>query len=176
MRPEGFLTLTGITDSKGRKISTQDAVDDGLVVPVSCSANGWMLDKTEIPLGHNLFLDQGRNIMSLLVGTGNTDYTVTKWGFGTGTTPPKTTDVSLQNPLQFGSNFDGGFYKTLVVDNPAPYMVRFQLTLSGNDGNGYLVTEFGLYSGNNTLVARKVSTGLAKASGQSRSYSWRIRY
>jgi hypothetical protein len=55
--------------------------------------------------------------------------------------------------------------------------VRVSFTLALGDANGYVITEMGLYSGNSTLMARKIrAVAVNKTSDFSPTLTWRIRF
>jgi len=68
MRPQGFVTISKLTRPDGRELSTQEAVDKGLIKPLARKPSGWGIQKHEIPLGHNLFTDEGRQTMAYAFG------------------------------------------------------------------------------------------------------------
>jgi hypothetical protein len=98
MRPQGFVTISKLTRPDGREVSTQEAVDKGLIKPLARKPSGWGIQKHEIPLGHNLFTDEGRQTMAYAFGFRSpiVNYVCTQFGIGTGTTPPKVTDVAVR--------------------------------------------------------------------------------
>ncbi len=188
MRPKGFLTISKLTRADGRVISTQDAVDQGLITPQCRTPRGWGIEKHEIPLGFNLFTDEGRQTLAYAFGFRSpiANYVCTQFGIGTGTTPPKVTDVALETPLTFyDSNSDSvpdSQYKPISkASYPYPFIVDIQMDLAYSEANGYLITEFGLFTGSsggggNVLLARKVVLGYNKQSSLSPSYQWRLRF
>jgi len=178
-RPEGLVTISGVRDSFGKVISTQRAVELGWIVPsAENSPAGWGVEKHEVSLGKNLFLDQGRQLLAFCFGfrAPISDFTCQQFGVGTGTTPPQVTDVTLEAPITLAStastlaDIDG-------VDFLSPFVVRVSYTIALGDANGYLITERGLFSGNGTLFARHVtSAGINKNSDFSPTLTWRIRF
>jgi hypothetical protein len=176
-RPEGLLTISGIKDAEGKPLSTQQAVDYGWITPSAGNFAGWGLARHEVPLGKNLFVDQGRQLVAYAFGFRSpiSDYTVQKFGVGTGTTPAKVTDVALQAPITLSNsstlkNIDS-------VDFLAPFVVRVSFTLGNDDANGYIISEMGLFSGGSALIARKVrSVSINKTSDYSPTLTWRIRF
>jgi len=178
-RPEGLVTVSGIRLASGRAISTQQSVDYGWIVPVSgVSPTGWGLDRHEVSLGSNLFLDQGRQLLAYCFGFRSpiSDFTCQKYSVGTGTTTPQVTDVALEAPITLAStsstmaSIDG-------VDFLSPFVVRVSYTIALGDANGNLITERGLLSGNGTLFARHVTTaGINKTADFSPTLTWRIRF
>lgn len=178
-RPEGLVTVSAVRLADGRFISTQQAVDYGWIIPTSGrSPAGWGLERHEVSLGNNLFLDQGRQLLAFCFGFKSpvSDYTCQKYGVGTGTTTPQVSDVALEAPITLAStastlaNIDG-------VDFLSPFVVRVSYTIALGDANGYLILERGLFSGNGTLFARHVtSAGISKTSDFSPTLTWRIRF
>jgi hypothetical protein len=178
-RPEGLVTISAVRGNDGESISTQRAVDLGWIVPSpGRSPSGWGLDKHEVSLGSNLFLDQGRQLLAFCFGfrAPISDYTCQKYGVGTGTTAPQVSDVTLEAPITLASvastvaSIDG-------VDFLSPFVVRVSYTVALGDANGNLITERGLFSGNGTLFARHVtSAGINKTSDFSPTFTWRIRF
>ena len=177
MKPKGFLSVSKVLDASGKEISTQRAVDYGWIVPdFRNSLKGWDLQKHEIPLGENLFCDGGRQLLAFCFGyyAPISSYVCSKFSVGTGTVPAKVTDVALQNPIEFSA---GVTTKTIYgIDCPTAFVARVEFTLGANEANGYLITELGLFSGNDTLYARRTTTGVNKSSDFSPVISWRIRF
>ena len=174
MRAKGFVSIVNICDGEGKIISPQKAVDYGWVKP-SRQGRGWGLDRSEIPLGENLFVDSGRQSLAYCFGfrAPITNFVVQQFSVGTGTTPPAVTDVTLVNPISLPS----GFYKPINgVDFPSPFVARVEFTLGASDANGYLITELGLFSGDTTMFCRKTITGLNKTSDFSPTIAWRVRF
>jgi hypothetical protein len=140
-------------------------VDRGLVKPVR-GAPGWGLTPDEIPLGHNLQLDNFRQYMAYAMTfrgpIGN--YVLQRFGVGTGVTPPTVGDVQLQNAIQLVAPDNPNVGTKLIdyVAYPAPFYAYIYFTLGVNDANGYSVTELGLYSGDNTLLIRWTVPGINK--------------
>lgn len=188
---EGYLAITGAIDSQGERISTRRAFDRGwlklhgpkIVAPTAWNFN----EKTDIPLGPNMFTDQGRQVLVYAFGFRSPiiNYVCTQFGIGTGTTPAKVTDTVLESPLTFyDSNADltaDSQLKPLSrVSFSVPFHIDFELTLGTTEANGYLITELGLFtgtdgSGGNTLVARKITTGVSKSNSIAPIFTWRMR-
>jgi hypothetical protein len=134
----------------------------------------WGLAPGEAVLGHNLMVDGGRQCLSYLLGGKSGSFSVGKVGFGTGVGVPKVTDVALESPIELSA----GVYTKLIdgADWPAPFVVRFTFTIGAAECNGYFITELGLFTANNVLIARRVDqVGISKVSGQSQTMSWRLR-
>lgn len=180
MRPKGLVTVSGITTADGKNIPLQQAVDWGWIKPASGrSPSGWGLPvKGEVSLGENLFLDQGRQLLAYCFGFRSpiSDYTCQRFGIGTGTTTPATTDVTLESPITLAS-VNSITAPIQGVDFLTPFVVRVSYNIAIGDANGYLITERGLFSGNGTLFARHVSSaGINKTSDFSPTLTWRIRF
>jgi len=170
--PKGIVFLESIVDSSGKKTSFNDAVRYGWI------SGGFKLNSSnEVVLGNNLFLDQGRQLVAYCMGNRSpaSDYSIKKFGVGTGTMPANVADTSLRSPVLLNS----GLYTGNIngIDFIEPFVMRVAFTLGVNDANGYLLTELGLFSGNGTLVAKRVSSvGINKTSDFSPTLVWRIRF
>lgn len=130
-----------------------------------------------MPLGENLFVDQGRQIVAYAFGFRSpvSDYTVQRFGVGTGLTPAKVTDVALQAPVTLNNSSTTKEIDT--VDFLSPFVVRVGFTLATDDANGYILSEMGLFSGGEALIARKVrAVSINKTSDFSPTLTWRIRF
>jgi hypothetical protein len=130
-----------------------------------------------VPLGKNLFVDQGRQVVAYAFGFRSPifSYTVQRFGVGTGLTPAKVTDVALQAPITLNN---GLTTKAIdAVDFLSPFVVRVAFTLATDDANGYMLSEMGLFSGGEALIARKVrAVSINKTSDFSPTLTWRIRF
>lgn len=176
-RPQGFLSISKVTLADGRTVSTQKAVDYGWIRPAAGRAPaGWGLERHEIPVGKNLFVDQGRQLMAYAFGfrAPISDYVCQKFGVGTGLTVARVTDVSLESAIDLG----GSTTKAIdFVDYINPYVCRVTFTLSVSEANGYLISEMGLFSGNDALMARKVqAVSINKTSDFAPTFTWRVRF
>ena len=100
---------------------------------------------------------------------------VQKFGVGTGLTPAKVTDVALQSPVLLNNAL---FTKPIdSVDFLSPFVVRVSFTLAVDDANGYILSEQGLFSGGDALIARKIrAVSINKTSDFSPTLTWRIRF
>jgi hypothetical protein len=176
-RPEGILTISGIKLVDGKTLSTQQAVDYGWITPARGQFRGWDLERHEVPLGENLFVDQGRQIVAFAFGFRSpiSNYTVQRFGVGTGLTPAKVTDVALQAPVTLNNALTTK--EIDAVDFLSPFVVRVAFTLANDDANGYILSEMGLFSGGEALIARKVrAVSINKTSDFSPTLTWRIRF
>jgi hypothetical protein len=177
MRPQGLLTVSRILDAAGRAISPQKAIDYGWIIPEPGQVVGWDLGRDEIPLGRNLFVDQGRQLLAYAFAfrAPIQNFVCQNFGVGTGTRPAKTTDVALQAPVALASGHYTGSIDS--IDFLSAFVVRAAFTLGLADANGSLITEMGLFSGNNTLITRRVRTvGINKTSDFAPTLTWRLRF
>ncbi len=178
MRAKGLVTISGITLADGTSIPLQKAIDYGWIKGAQSAPAGWGVGRDEISLGENLFLDQGRQLLAYAFAfrAPIEDYTCQKFGVGTGTTAPKVIDTTLEAPILLSST---SAYTAPIdsIDFLAAFVVRVGFSVATSDANGYLLTELGLYSGNDTLVARKIrSVGINKTSDFSPALTWRLRF
>lgn len=179
MRPQGLVTVTRIVDAEGREVSLQRAVDYGWVTNAERAPSGWGIGRNEACLGKNLFLDQGRQLVAFCIGFRNpiSDFTLQKFGVGTGTTAANVADIALEAPIQLASQADATTAPIDAIDFLTPFVLRVAYTLAYGDANGYLIRERGLFSGNDTLIARHVSAaGINKTSDFSPTLTWRLRF
>ncbi len=142
---------------------------DWNMAPNTAAPAGWGIGRDEICIGANLTVDGMRQNVAYLLGNQapTSDYVITSFSVGTGTTAPTVADTGLQNAV-LTKAIEG-------CDYPAPFVVRVEMQLGPSEANGYLLTEWGLYSGNGTLLARKVATGFNKSSSLSPVFYWRLR-
>jgi hypothetical protein len=177
-RPEGYLTISSIRDAKGDLVSAQEARERGWIRgPKIKAPEGWGIGADEVPMGHNLVVDVGRQLVCYAMG-GLSPYQnniIQNFGAGTGLATPNALDVQLTSPLPFSS---GSLYKP--VDScsfPVPFMVQVQVTIDAASMNGNLITELGLFSANNQMIAHKLrSSGYNKTSDSAPTWLWRIRF
>lgn len=175
---KGFVTLAGITTADGKKLAPRKALEYGWVTTgFSRQPQGWGLDRDEVPLGHNLIVDQGRQCAAYAFGfrAPVANYVIGRFGVGTGVTVARVTDVSLEAPIILST---GLLTKAVdVIDFVAPFVLRVSCTLGTADANGYVLSELGLFSANNTLLARKVqAVSINKTSDFSPTLVWRLRF
>lgn len=177
-RPQGYVAVSGIVDSFGKQISYEKAVKYGWI-----SSSGYntrqMYDRStgEEIASPNLFVDQGRQLMAYAFGFRPPleNYVCRRFGVGTGLSTPRVTDVVLEAPVALASGKTTGLIDS--VDFLTAFVVRVAFTLGITDANGYAISELGLFSGNNTLIARKVrSTVINKNSEFAPTITWRIRF
>jgi hypothetical protein len=164
MRPKGHVAVTKIVDSFGKEIPLEKAIK-----------YGWI---TRAALGQNLFLDQGRQLLAYAFAfrSPTENYVCRRFGVGTGLTAAKVSDVALEAPITLAST---GLITAPIdsIDFLSAFLIRVSFTLALGDANGYVISEMGLYSGNSTLMARKIrAVAVNKTSDFSPTLTWRIRF
>ena len=163
-RPKGTVEISRIVDSFGKEIPLEKAIKYGWVQPGAESAP-------------NLFVDGGRQLMvyAFAFRAPIENFTCQRFGVGTGVRPASVNDVALQAPVTLASGLTTGALDS--IDFLSAFVMRVAFTLGLNDANGSLITEMGLFSGNNTLIARRVRTvGINKTSDFSPTLTWRMRF
>lgn len=177
MRLDGFISLASVTLRDGLVLSAAEAVRRGIVDSQMSSTEEWpKLGPSEVPVGVNLHTNAGRQLMIYCWGNrpNIADFACSQFGIGTGTTPPTVDDLDLENPVEFTP---GNLLKSVnSIDYPEPYIARVSLTISDTEAVGELISEFGLYSGNGTLLNRSVLDVAFNQSGVSKTYLWRLRF
>lgn len=153
--------------------------ESGIVVP---SEEGYL------SLKDNLVVNLGRQTIAYLLGGKNfpaNDWVVGKVSWGTGEIAPTFVDNTL-SPQGISGQTAGGeneiYYDGVnkrknisKVDWPSPFIVRFESVLGANEGVGYIIREYGAWTNNGTLFARKVFPGINKQSDFSLSFLHSIR-
>ena len=174
MRPVGSVAISRIVDSFGKEIPLEKAIKYGWIAP------GLRIDRKtgeEVP-SKNLFVDQGRQLLAYAFGFRSPveEYVCRKFAVGTGSTAAAVSDVALEAPITLAST--GGITANIdSVDFLSAFVIRVSFTLALGDANGFTITEMGLYSGNNTLLARKIrNVPVNKTSDFSPTLTWRIRF
>jgi hypothetical protein len=178
MRAEGLITVSKVALADGSEMPLRKACAYGWITPERAPA-GWGLGSNEVCIGKNLFVDNGRQLIAYCMGfrAPMENYTIQKFSVGTGITPAKVTDVSLEAPVVLASGLGATAAPITSIDFITAFVLRVGFTLGIGDANGYLLTEMGLLSGNDTLIARKVRTvGINKTSDAAISLHWRIRF
>lgn len=176
---KGFLTVSSVRLADGKEISTQKAVDYGWIVPAKVKPAGWGFKRHEVPLGSNLFTDSGRQALAYCFAGRSplTDFFCQKFGIGTGTTPPSVTDVALEAPIYLDPPTNTVTTKEINgVDFPTAFVARVDCLIGLGDGNACLITELGLFSGNDTLLARMTHLGINKTSDAAFAILWHVRF
>ncbi len=173
----GLVTVSKITLADGSELPLRKACDYGWITPERVPA-GWDVGADEVCLGTNLFLDQGRQLLAYCLGfrAPIENYTLQRFGVGTGLTAAKVTDVALESPVALASAGGATTAPITSIDFLTAFVMRVGFTIAAGDANGYLLTEMGLFSGNSTLMTRKLrSVGIPKTSDFAPSLTWRIR-
>jgi hypothetical protein len=176
-RPQGWLSLSSVVDASGADVPVMEALRRGWLK--TDYVNPVFKSYDDLKDQRNLFLDQGRQLVAYCVGfrAPIENYTLQKFSVGTGVTPARVTDVALEAPIALASAFGATAAPITSVDFLTAFVMRIGFTVSVSDANGYLITEFGLLSGNNTLLARKVrGVGINKTSDFAPTLTWRIRF
>ena len=177
MRPKGLVTISKITLADGTEMSTQQAIAYGWITAAKGRQPvGWGLDRHEVPLGSNLFVDNGRQLQAYAFGFRSPiqNYVCQNFGVGTGVTAARVTDVALEAPITLST----GLTKPIdTVDFLSAFGVRVAFTLGVSDANGYIISEMGLFSGNNSLMARKIrAVSIQKTADFAPTLTWRLRF
>lgn len=175
---QGLVSIKFTDSQTGKAVPYSKAVKYGWIAPfrqIPVKRDEWGVEKDDVVLGHNLFVAQGRQALAFLLGNQAplSNYTLASFSVGTGTIAPMSTDVALGNPITLSN---GTTVKAIDgCDWPRPFVTRVSFTLGVNDANGNLITEMGLFTGNGTMIARKVSTGISKDSTFCPSFLWNVR-
>ncbi len=176
-RPKGWVSIDKITDGFGKEISIEQAIKYGWI---KTAYDARKPIATEVELGApNLFLDQGRQLLAYAFGfrAPIANYTCQQFGVGTGLTAAQVTDVALASPVALASQGNNTTAPVTSIDFLTAFVVRVGFTIATTDANGYLLTEFGLFSGNGTLLTRFIrSVGINKTSDFAPTLTWRIRF
>ena len=170
--PIGYVSIAGGYTSDGGWISVKDAIDRGFLSAPDCSQPSW-LPRHELAIGGNCFTNLGNKYLAYLFGgrTPVSNYICTSFGVGTDDTAATVADTSLLLQVDLGSS------STKAIDNvtyPEDYIALVQFTIGAAEANGYLLREYGLYSGDGTLLARKTGYNINKTSQYSPVLYWRI--
>ena len=127
-------------------------------------------DIVEDYIDRNLIVSGARTIITELLG-GGTEY-ITKIGMGIGTSNPAETDTGLTDP-----SIAGLVYGTITsVTYPTTSSVMFSWTLDYDEGNGFDITEYGLFSTDDILFSRKTKNAISKDSTLSFEGEWTIEF
>ena len=114
-----------------------------------------------------MILDTYYMALRELVATANASKAVTKIGFGTGTEPERTTDTALQNAYIRPLN---GY----ELDATNPRLLRLSYRLLRHEASDLDITEIGLYTEDETLVARKVRDRIKKTPDMEFGDTWEL--
>ena len=117
----------------------------------------------------NLIVDGARMLHARLIGGDTLNRSVTRVGFGTGTTAPAAGNTSLAAGAHIKA-VDGVTY-------PAANQVRFAISLGTAEFNTRAISEFGLFAADGTLYARRVrATPIHKDTDISLTGTWTITF
>jgi hypothetical protein len=95
----------------------------------------------------NLVVDGGRQSITALLASGDTDKIISKISFGTSDTAATVEDTSITSP----------FTKAIgTATFPDSKSVRFAWSLGLSEANGKTIMEIGLLTADDTLFSRKV--------------------
>jgi hypothetical protein len=97
----------------------------------------------------NLITISGLRTIAYLLAGENGRNTITKVGVGNGTSPTHASDVGLTNATI--KDIDSYSYLRNNV-------VEYKISMDTGDGNGMDISEFGLYSGDEVLFARRLQS------------------
>lgn len=107
-----------------------------------------------------------RLIDAITTSEPDTDFIV-KVGYGEGTTAPTPEDTDLTN----------AFVKNLSnLDTTTPGVITATFTLESGEGNGLAISEFGLLTTADNLVARRTREPIAKVEGVRIEGTWTITF
>lgn len=116
----------------------------------------------------NMIVNNGLLVMANLLASNFTDFQISQIGFGDGTTDPAVTDQDLQGDLKSKKAIDSVKTTTYGSNKARIYWsIIYNDDISGIDlgsgvwpaGDSFTITEFGLYTANNTLFNRIVWNG-----------------
>jgi len=115
----------------------------------------------------NLVVNNAKSIMAHLLGSASSDdWAIKRMVFGSGSTPPTESDVSLEVPITPE--------KTVTSDYPDDSSVRFTGVLESDEANGFPINEAALYSGSEGIFSRIVFGPLNKSSDFRFVFRWTI--
>jgi hypothetical protein len=179
-RPAGWISVDNVFDAEGRPVSVDQALRYGWIRTNFVNPNFKSYDELNAAnasvAGPNLFVDNGRQLLAYCFGERSpiSSFTCKNFGLGTGTFVPKVTDVALEQPITF---FGASQQKPVsTIDYSVPFVARVEFVIAAGEANGYLITEMGLFSGDGTLIARRVHAGINKTSDWSPVLGWRTRF
>lgn len=177
-RPQGWVAISKIVDGFGKEVPYDKAVKYGWISRSGFDNRALFGAEADYEQATpNLFLDQGRQLLAFAFAFRSPieDYACRKFAVGTGLTAAKVSDVALEAPITLNSGQVTGSIDS--IDFLAAFVIRVSFTLGLADANGYTITEMGLYSGNNTLLARKIrAVAVNKTSDFSPTLTWRLRF
>ena len=119
----------------------------------------------------NLVMTAGYDeLIRVLGGTAPASHFVSRMQFGTGGTAPAAGDASLSMPITPIKDIATVTYPT----GGDPFRIIFEAFLLSAEGNGFLISEAGLYSVASILVARAVFPSVAKTSDHALHATWQV--
>ena len=118
--------------------------------------------------GGNVIVNTGKVQMAHLVAGDYEERYVTQMQFGTGSMPEDESDVHLQSPITP--------VKPVTASFPDSYQVTFQAFLMDDEAVGFTLSEAGLLTDSDVLVARKTHAGLNKDDEHIFEYNWTIEF
>lgn len=117
---------------------------------------------------HNLVVTLGHQNMAKLIGGDAAGKKIEKIGVGTSSAPPAPENTALTGP--FIKAVGGATY-------PDTQSVLFSFDIDNAEANGMTIREFGLFSSDNVLCARKVRTGeIIKTSAIRLVGTWKLTF
>jgi len=117
-------------------------------------------------LGENLLVNTFYTNLAYISAGVTTNRTITQMQFGTGSSTEQATDTILQlgiSPI-----------KSVAVDHPVVTSTRFTAYLLEAEANGFPISEAGLLTASDTVVARKTFSGITKTSDYIFGFKWTI--
>lgn len=114
---------------------------------------------------HNLIVDGAREILAILLGSGDADKVITYVAVGTNSTEADISDTAITDEYRT---------KVLSVTYPSAGRVAFSFNIGTSEANGMEITEFGLLCSDGTLFARKVRGVISKDDDISIVGTWTI--
>jgi hypothetical protein len=115
----------------------------------------------------NLIVNGGRNSAARLIGGGGGGKQITQIAVGTSGTAASLPDSDLTDK----------FIKAVTsVSYPQTGAVTFAFEIGVSEANGMAIREFGLFSADNSLFARKVRDVINKTSDISLEGTWTIQF
>jgi hypothetical protein len=120
---------------------------------------------------NNLIVNGAFFQLARLVGNNTTGRSITKIGFGTGNAAPAVTDTELTD--QYLRQVSGYSFPEELIDGGVPVVISW--VLPTGEGNGMSIAEFGLFTQDETLFARKTRVeAIPKADDISLEGNWTI--
>lgn len=119
----------------------------------------------------NLIVNGAKNQLARLIGGNVAGRSITKIGFGIGTTAAAPGDTALTYSPMYPST---SLKAVGSVAYPATGQVQFNWSLSTAELNGIAITEFGLVCQDGTLFSRKSRAPIQKESDLSLTGTWTI--